>query len=467
MRIRVCILAALAALAVGLTVWAHGSVYAQRNAVEVEQTVLRGDPAKAEGVALELRTGWGQYLVWNTHITAGADLSLHTDYTYGPSAGIAYAGSSTPGELYVDVTGMDGPTEQENEVEDQRGMQKPYNDVASRCPAGTEEYTETVRLRDYYEVYPLYTPGSVFSLIPESMQSSRYVLDLGDPELQLQELLREHFPIPVPEEATLTITIGKNAEGHVTHIGRDYDGNWLWPFDTCSVVREGGVYFLFSSPRDGEPLDTSLFPQGYGVYFLPVELIPTKTADGYDADAIRFGDPVRVCPVEPAVEYAYLCGGEEGPMYLFTRRDDTLTLTVLDEAGAPGQTLTVLEDLGEDGWIGNVCLREDFLLVCLKDDRFRVVETGGAACEAALEGTFRDLWTEDRLRFSLYGDAPLDYDGQRLAVGGELDTDCACFLALYGPEGLEYLGTYDAVSLQGGPGCSNLYPGVPVTVRLP
>lgn len=465
MRIRVCILAALAALAVGLTVWAHGSVYAQRDAVEVEQAVLRGDPAQAEGVALELRTSWGQYLVWNTHITVGEALQLRTDYTYGPSAYLDYQGTDTPGELYVDVIGFDGPTEQENEVEDQRGMQKPFNDVASRCPAGTEEHTETVHLRDYYEVYPLYVPGGVFDLIPASMQSSRYVLYEEEPELLLQELLREHFPIPVPEEATLTITIGKNAEGRITRTGCDYNG--LQFFDTCSVVREGGVYFLFSSSRGGEPLDTSLFPQGYGVYFLPVELIPTKTTDGYDADTIRFGDPVRVCPVEAAVDYADLCGGEEGPMYLFTRRDDTLTLTVLDEAGAPGQTLTVLEDLGEDGWIGNVCLREDFLLVCLKDDRFRVVETGGVACEAALEGTFRDLWTEDRLRFSLYGDAPLDYDGQRLAVGGELDFQCGCFLALYGPEGLEYLGTYDAVSLQGGPGCSNLYSGVPVTVRLP
>jgi hypothetical protein len=33
-------------------------------------------------------------------------------------------------------------------------MEKPFNDVASRCPAGTTDYTETVHLRDYYETYP-------------------------------------------------------------------------------------------------------------------------------------------------------------------------------------------------------------------------------------------------------------------------------------------------------------------------
>ena len=41
MRIRFCILAVLAALSVGLTVWSHGAIYAQREAVDAEQVVLQ------------------------------------------------------------------------------------------------------------------------------------------------------------------------------------------------------------------------------------------------------------------------------------------------------------------------------------------------------------------------------------------------------------------------------------------
>ena len=44
MRTRFCILAVLAALAVGLTVCSHRAIYAQREEVAVEQVVLQGEP---------------------------------------------------------------------------------------------------------------------------------------------------------------------------------------------------------------------------------------------------------------------------------------------------------------------------------------------------------------------------------------------------------------------------------------
>lgn len=461
MRIRFCILAVLAALAVGLTVWSHGAIYAQREAVDAEQVVLQGDAARAEGVSLEMRTSMDQHLFWETEITAGPEITYHTDYTYSAEARRSTRFYGSQG-LWVDVMGNSGVTNGDWETEDQYGMQKPYNDVASRCPAGTTDYTEVVRLRDYYQVYPLYVLNSFDELLPASLEVDRFVIDgeLDTPELQLQSLLREFFPIPVPEDVTLEIHVDKDENGEV----HGYGGSGLWPFDTCSVVREGGVYFLFSSVAGETPLDTSLFPLGYGVYFLPVELTPTKTIDNYDASTIHFGDPVRVCPVDPAVEYAYLCGGEEGAMYLFTQQGDTLTLTVLDETGAAAQTLPVLENLAEDDRMVNVWLREDFLVVDTASDRFRVVETAGQACRATLEGSLSAIWEEKALDPRYY-EPTLDYDGERLAFAGELARNCACFLALYGPEGLEYLGSY-YLSLDREVDCY-LEDDTPLTVRLP
>ena len=151
MRIRFCILAVLAALSVGLTVWSHGAIYAQREAVDAEQVVLQGDAARAEGVSLEMRTSMDQHLFWETQITAGPEITYHTDYTYSAKARRSTRSYGSQG-LWVDVMGNSGVTNGDWETEDQYGMQKPYNDVASRCPAGTTDYTEVVRLRDYYQV---------------------------------------------------------------------------------------------------------------------------------------------------------------------------------------------------------------------------------------------------------------------------------------------------------------------------
>ena len=150
-------------------------------------------------------------------------------------------------------------------------------------------------------------------------------------------------------------------------------------------------------------------------------------------------------------------------MYLFIQQDGTLTLTVLDETGAV-QTLPVLEGMEENDRMVDVWLREDFLVIDTVSDRFRVVETAGQTCRAALEGSLSAIWEEKDLDPRYY-EPTLDYDGERLAFAGELGRNCACFLALYGPEGLEYLGTY-ALSLDGELDCY-LENDTPLTVRLP
>ena len=140
------------------------------------------------------------------------------------------------------------------------------------------------------------------------------------------------------------------------------------------------------------PLNTSQFPLGYGVYFLPVELTPTETVDHQGGQHHPFRGTRSGCaPVDPAVEYAYLYGEEEGAMYLFTQQQGTLSLTVLDETGAAVQTFPVLEDLEEDR-LSSVRFREGYLLAESIRDRFRVVETAGGTCRAALEGSLRAVW---------------------------------------------------------------------------
>lgn len=442
MRTRFYILAVLAVLSVGLTVWAHGALYARREAVTVEQEVLQGGPDLVDGVSLEIRTALNEHLFWETRVTAGPEITYDTDYTYSArERSRSYYSLFPETGLNVDVMGSAGVTG-EWDIEDMRGMQKPFNDVATRCPAGNENYTETVHLRDYYEIYPLYVQSDFFDLLPASTEADAFVID-GDPELELQELLREYFPIPVPEDATMEIRIDKDADGEI----RSYGHDGLWPFRVWSLVRQGGVYFIFSSREDADPLDTSLFPLGYGVYFLPVVLTPAETPDGQEAVSVSFSDPVRVCPVDPAVDYVSLYGGEMGNLYLVSQQGDALDLTVLDENGAPTQTLRLLEGRPEellegDRWLDALWLREGYLVVLSIDKRFRVVETDGAVCRATLEGSLRPLWADGDISWGYYNEPALDYDGEHLALVQAMRTNCSCLLALYGPQGLEYTGAY-------------------------
>ena len=442
MRSRFCILAALAVLSVGLTVWAHGALYAQREAVTVEQEVLQGGPDLVDGVSLEIRTVLNEHLFWETRVTAGPEITYDTDYTYSArERSRSYYSLFPETVLNVDVMGSAGVTG-EWDTEDMRGMQKPFNDVATRCPAGNENYTETVHLRDYYEIYPLYVQSDFFDLLPASTEADAFVID-GDPELELQELLREYFPIPVPEDATMVVRIDKDADGEIRSYG--FDG--LWPFRVWSLVRQGGVYFIFSSREDADPLDTSMFPLGYGVYFLPVVLTPAEAPDESDAFRVSFGDPELVCPVDAAVENVYFYGEETGGMYLVTQQGDALNLTILDESGTSTQTLRVLEGRPEellegDRWLDALWLREGYLVVLSIDKRFRVVETDGAVCRATLEGSLRPLWADGDISWGYYNEPALDYDGEHLALVQAMRTNCSCLLALYGPEGLEYTGAY-------------------------
>ena len=461
MRIRFCVLAVLAALSVGVTAWTHGVVYAQREAVVVEQRVIRGDPALAEGVFLEMRTGMDRHLFWETRITVGTEVSYDTDYTFSPNERRNTSFRSPQKGLRLDVMGNSGPTDQEWETEDKYGMQKPYNDVASRCPAGVRNYTETVYLRDYYEVYPLYLQNAIFELLPASFGENVVVIDAEEDQVsQLQSLMRAYFPIPVSGDAVLEINMDKNADGEISAYGSDV----LCPFEVYSVLREEGIYFVFSSVAGETPLDTSRFPLGYGVYFLPVNVTLVRTAGQQRVVSVSFGEPVCICPVDAAVEYAWLCGGETGDLYLFTQLADCLTMTVVNQDSGCVQVLPLLEKMGEDDRLADVRLQEDHLLVRTWQDRFRVAETAGGTCRATLEGSFR-FFQEEGASLDL-SETVMDYAGERLAVvGADLGEKTVCYLALYGEEGLTYLGEY-TLSQNREIDC-RLEEDAPLTVRLP
>ena len=81
-RIASIFIAAALVLSCGVLAAGHVSLYAQREAVTLEETTLLGDVSAVEGVQVEIHTQLINQLFWDTQYTAGTQPVIHTDYTH-------------------------------------------------------------------------------------------------------------------------------------------------------------------------------------------------------------------------------------------------------------------------------------------------------------------------------------------------------------------------------------------------
>ena len=476
-RIASILIAAALVLSCGVLAAGHFSLYAQRDAVTLEETTLLGDVSAAEGIQVGIRTELMNQLFWDTQYTAGTSPAIHTDYTHYWSEQPNSRGWDRDwGVLQADHLGGYGVTDREWETEDEYGMQKPFNDVASRCPAGTEEYTERVRLRDYYEYFPIYV--STVDIMSEN-GGSYYLEDGESVELMMQDFLRSQFRFPVPEDLRIEISIGKDPDGSVTMIGTGSDSNYNWDQLEISAIRtDAGLYFALSPDKqaDGTPPDFSHCTVERGLYFLPITLIPYEGDDFADIhDLVTVSLDTEhfrtVCPIDADADRVFLLESEDEQwLYLLSQQGEEATLTVLSaDTGEVTSCVTLFTVKNpEEQYLSRVYVQEEYLVATLSDGLFSLatVDSAGQA-EVALTGDFGPA-----LALECYMDDPVfDYDGERLAFADLVQqfNGCSFFLGVVSDAGMEYLGKYlhnQDLSSVGYDGCSPVEQD-PLTVRLP
>lgn len=474
-RIASILIAAALVLSCGVLAAGHFSLYTQRDAVTLEETTLLGDVSAAEGIQVGIRTELMNQLFWDTQYTAGTSPAIHTDYTHYWSK--QPNSREWDGDiLRVDHLGSYGVTDREWETEDEYGMQKPFNDVASRCPAGTEEYTERVRLRDYYEYFPIYV--STVDILSED-GGSYYLEDGESVEMMMQDFLRSQFRFPVPEDLRIEISIGKDPDGAVTMIGTGSDSNYNWDQLEISAIRtDAGLYFTLSPDKqaDGTPPDFSHCTVERGLYFLPITLTPYEGDDFADIqDLVTISLDTEhfrtVCPIDADADRVFLLESEDEQwLYLLSQQGEEATLTVLSaDTGEVTScvTLFTMKD-PEEQYLSNVYVQEGCLVATLSDGLFSLatVDDAGRA-EVTLTGDFGPA-----LALECYMEDPVfDYDGERLAFADLVQqfNGCSFFLGVVSDAGMEYLGKYlhnQDLSSMGYDGCSPVEQD-PLTVHLP
>ncbi|MBQ6949656.1 MAG: hypothetical protein IJN41_08215, partial [Firmicutes bacterium] len=203
------ILALLLVLAVGSLPWIHGIINEQKESVTITEEVLAGNASAASGLTVDALTYMDNHLFWETTFRPGSEAAAETEFTFEWKPRQKSYGSTAEPELQVGMPSTDfvlghvGPGEFE-ELAD-RVIADPILDVLSRAPVG-EDYTEVVKLKEYYDVYPLVIEYTGMIGMTEETR----------PEIYGQ--LTEFFSIPVSEDERLEVTIESDELGNETTI---------------------------------------------------------------------------------------------------------------------------------------------------------------------------------------------------------------------------------------------------------
>lgn len=449
--------------------------------IEIEETVLFGDKAALDGLAVDYHLYDpinGGYLYWDTTYRPNADELPVTMFTYQEeqrSMGERETKALSVGGVSGQQTGSSGAIDlMEMGGEDWGPL---LVDVADRTKAG-ESNTEVVRLSDYCEYFPLHLNVSIGAL-----HYSYSGLAADDEENEMLKKLEDCFRILTPKECKLKVEITKRVNGTVSDFGLEILSG-VPNIVIDSVVTEECCYLVLSGTMaDGSPLDTSHMVGDCGIYRLPYE---TKTVEGKYAD--RQETVLHVDQMEQLVSFN--AGSSIEDLYFDEETHRMEIISVLERADGSSKAMLTVYDLEKRVqvqqlvfaeketllWISDVYQRDDFIVAVLETTGFILLTRDEEGLyEKKIEADFPEPTDDYDTTWSYsWNDYTVDYDGSRLVFGAPMSTvyrrgnTCAFRLAVYEAGELVYYGNY-ASSLGIGGGqysdSCNAWGNTPVEVR--
>ncbi|MEM5767797.1 MAG: hypothetical protein AAGU32_05850, partial [Bacillota bacterium] len=241
----------------------------------------------------------------------------------------------------------------------------------------------------------------------------------------------------------------KNANGDIVGYGSGSTGSDSFNIWAESALTDDACYFTFNSrTTNGNLVDTSLIPGGYGIYCLPYSA--GEPEDG----GTQMGELSMVYPLDPTVRQVKLyTNPEQTKLLLLTLEDGKCVLTVIGiDTMQPLQRLELAEP-GEDGGIWDVFNYGAFMALSLSDNRLVVVSLTDE--DEYVLSISTELTDPENPLYYLRYDSVMAWYGGRLAVSNALMNDmdrnktCGFYLAVYDKSGLLYYGEY-ASSLDAG-----------------
>ncbi len=454
-----CLFLALLVLGSVCAISAHFKINEKRDQVELTEGAIYGDPAAAEG--LELRVTCDHRLFWDTTRTFGENARNVTDFRFTAAGeNETYENDSEGMYAYLsDNFGISfGPDGEElEEIYDMEfdAYRDIISDVAGRTLAGGEN-TETLRLRDYIEYYPIYFDmyymgdDNIYFRLDDGSEISIYgafsLFNDDGTVNEMQQWLREFFRVPVSEEHSVQVTVSKNSEGRIVELNVQ-DGDYSAVYvNTFSFLTENACLFSMSvKDANGQRLPVGNAGEGSVIYGFPFEYSDGKRY----ADIYAIKELYRLPEGESLFDMKLSEDGED-VLLITMHEDDGIKLHVLDAATMQEkQSLSLAE---EALTLSGLYYYEDFFAVVTGDSRLMLVEK---AKDGEYQISINALMdSDDALGQISWRYSDMAWNGEKLAVatsryeeyefeeGGQtyvrMEETCGCWVSVYDNTGLIY-----------------------------
>ena len=411
------------------TALAAQAVSVPREEILFQEHIFSGDPAAADGLTVQLKTGMRYKLNWESTVQFSAqDYRAETSFRFLPAGQAEQPEMSYRGveiNFYHDAatTGSD----------DVFGFSTAYQSLLDTLSPG-ESGSMTIRFADYYDEYPfefsIDLPGVNYDPLVNWQDASADSEWIGE---RAQVALGCFFRIPVLPDEYIELGIDKNMDGSgsARSISSVREGDRFW-MNVESVITDDTCFFWFGNRTDKDRLvDTSRIPGGYGIYILPYV---QSEADSFPDTYLCADQLACFFPLDPAVEIRHLGLTPDGSaLVLHTVENNTYYVTLIDcKTGDTLQKLAVSDFEPEDDYV-NITETEDF--VCIQQTQGRICVLTQDA-DGLYQIALRSDYLPDNLYAPVYATVrAMAFDGRRLVIVNNDET----VLSNDGPSAAAYL----------------------------
>ena len=288
------IAAALVIVSLGAASFTFAAVRGQMADCRITEKTIVGDAAAAAGLSASFGMGLQNQLYWRNVFTyGGADDGADVQETAfsrknpfpgkrkNPIPSVRLTGYMTSGNALDDILTdpAEGyPIRQELLAQVRQefftaGAAERVQEIKRALPADGET-TQDLKLKDLFRYYPIEGDLTGTSIWAASLDNAVYA---SEDSVKLGQDLNRFLRIPIPETESSGFSVGKYPDGSLNfnyYQGKENCSQQEDHFDFHSIAcsTPDAVYFTFNTHTDdGDVVDTSLIPGGYGIYRLPYD----------------------------------------------------------------------------------------------------------------------------------------------------------------------------------------------------
>ena len=437
------IAAALVIVSLGAASFTFAAVRGQMADCRITEKTIVGDAAAAAGLSVSFGMGLQNQLYWkNVYTYGGADDGADVQETAfsrknpfpadkkGPVPYVRLTGYMTSGNALDDILTdpAEGyPIRQELLAQVRQefftaGAAERVQEIKRALPADGET-TQDLKLKDLFRYYPIEGDLTGTSIWVASLDNAVYA---SEDSVKLGQDLNHFLRIPIPETESSGFEVIKYPEGSMNfnyYQGKENCSQQEDHFDFHSIAcsTPDAVYFTFNTHTDdGDVVDTSLIPGGYGIYRLPYD----REKEIFLSEKLEM-----VYALDPKKQYTDIYASPDGAKLFLVSQAARLAAVGVKEVQATAEIIDV-RTMQCDRREEIVCSKDtalgydagDYLIFRGRSELcLYTYQDGSYKKELMLtdvdfrKPVLQNLFYDNRCRTA--------YDGKRLSILGEADFD--------------------------------------------